>query len=146
MAERLAESTLVNIKGHKEWHFGLKANVSGHVLVWGGEKASMLDIQEIYLRISAKTTTAPTLYSPSLESVYKEVIKASEDSSKRKQKESSQPKLASVGEKGTHHDPKSAQAQELIHAVQHFTYIALRHSKQQGFLKTVRKLNPHYKI
>ena len=81
----------------------------------------MQDLQEIYLQNQCKgDTTAPTSYSPSFESVYKEAMKAKEDSSKRKQKESSEPKLASVGEKGTHHDPNSVQAQKLTHAVEYF--------------------------
>ena len=88
--------------------------------MWGGGECRIF--KRYIFRVNAKVTQhhQPCSYSPSFESVYKEAMKAKEDSSKRKQKESSEPKLASVGEKGTHHDPNSVQAQKLTHAVEYF--------------------------
>ena len=103
-----------------------------------GEEENAESSRDISQNQCKGDTTPPTSYSPSLESVYKEAMKAKEDSSKRKQKESSEPKLASVGEKGTQHDPNSVQAQELTHAVEYFItlniiiIIALCHSKTAG--------------
>ena len=150
VAEFLGESDtiLVQKKGTKSvvWkYFGLMSG-DGGLVVRGEEKRPVC--KTCNRCVQCKGGNTMNLFAHLRDGhldLYKEAMEAKLDGSKGKRKETNQPKIACVIERGTQYDSKSVQAHELNRAVAYFLskdmlpYFTV---EQQGFLKMVSKPDP----